>query len=239
MAKQFDKHWYPFYHDLFNRSVAGWSSDRVGAYILLLNHQWQNNGIPKDKDELIFIARCSEQTLDRVLFKFEIEKSGRLFNKKMETIRKEQIAKYEKRANAGKQGGLAKKQNLSIAKALPQQSSTIKKEKKKKKESVYISEDRYREILTPLNFSNAIKKNMMEHFRNRVDTKKDVTERAAKMLVNPIEGWVNKYGEVYVIETIQKSIKANYPDIYEPKIQNGQKQEQPQQNKPTRFLGEE
>jgi uncharacterized protein YdaU (DUF1376 family) len=121
MAKQFDKQWYPFYHDLFNRSTAGWAADRVGAYILLLNHQWQNDGIPTDKDELIFIAKCTHETLDKVLLKFSQEKNGKLYNKKMETIRKEQIEKYEKRANAGKQGGAAKYQNLSNAKAMLKQ----------------------------------------------------------------------------------------------------------------------
>lgn len=122
MAKQFDKQWYPFYHDLFNRSTAGWTAERVGAYILLLNHQWQNNGIPTDREELLFIAKCKPEILDKVLLKFEIEKQGRFFNKKMEIIRKEQIDKYEKRSNAGRAGGIAKYQNLSNAKAMPKQS---------------------------------------------------------------------------------------------------------------------
>jgi uncharacterized protein YdaU (DUF1376 family) len=138
MATPFDKQWYPFYHDLFNRSTAGWNAERVGAYILLLNHQWQNNGIPKDEEELLFIAKCSIEILDKVLIKFEIEKSGRLFNKKMETIRKEQIAKYEKRANAGKQGGTAKYQNLSNAKAMVKQSDSnaLPLKNKNKKENI-------------------------------------------------------------------------------------------------------
>lgn len=136
MAKQFDKPWYPFYHDLFNRSTAGWPADRVGAYILLLNHQWQNNGIPKDRDELILIAKCSLETLEKVLLKFDIEKAEKLFNKKMETIRKEQIDKYEKRSNAGRAGGVAKYQNLSNAKAMPEQSLSKNLPLKNKNKSI-------------------------------------------------------------------------------------------------------
>jgi uncharacterized protein YdaU (DUF1376 family) len=136
MAKQFDKQWYPFYHDLFNRSTAGWAADRVGAYILLLNHQWQNDGIPTDKDELLFIAKCTPETLDKVLLKFSQEKNGKLYNKKMETVRKEQIEKYEKRANAGKQGGIAKYQNLSNAKAMLKQNVSKSLPLKNKNKSI-------------------------------------------------------------------------------------------------------
>jgi uncharacterized protein YdaU (DUF1376 family) len=136
MAKQFDKQWYPFYHDLFNRSTAGWAADRVGAYILLLNHQWQNDGIPTDKGELLFIAKCTPETLDKVLLKFSQEKNGKLYNKKMETVRKEQIEKYEKRANAGKQGGIAKYQNLSNAKAMLKQNVSKSLPLKNKNKSI-------------------------------------------------------------------------------------------------------
>lgn len=142
MAKQFDKQWYPFYHDLFNRSTAGWAAERVGAYILLLNHQWQNDGIPTDKDELIFIAKCSPETLDKVLLKFSQEKNGKLYNKKMEIVRKEQIDKYEKRANAGKQGGTAKYQNLSNAKAMLQQNVSKSLPLKNKNKSIINNTER-------------------------------------------------------------------------------------------------
>jgi len=142
MAKQFDKQWYPFYHDLFNRSTAGWAADRVGAYILLLNHQWQNDGIPTDKEELIFIAKCSPETLDKVLLKFSQEKNGKLYNKKMEIVRKEQIEKYEKRANAGKQGGTAKYQNLSNAKAMLQQNVSKSLPLKNKNKSIINNTER-------------------------------------------------------------------------------------------------
>jgi len=142
MAKQFDKQWYPFYHDLFNRSTAGWAADRVGAYILLLNHQWQNDGIPTDKEELIFIAKCSPETLDKVLLKFSQEKNGKLYNKKMEIVRKEQIEKYEKRANAGKQGGTAKYQNLSNAKAMLEQNFSKSLPLKNKNKSIINNTER-------------------------------------------------------------------------------------------------
>lgn len=136
MAKQFDKQWYPFYHDLFNRSTAGWTAERVGAYILLLNHQWQNNGIPNDREELLLIAKCKPEILEKVLLKFEVEKQGRIFNKKMEIIRKEQIDKYEKRSNAGRAGGIAKYQNLSNAKAMPEQSLSKSLPLKNKNKSI-------------------------------------------------------------------------------------------------------
>jgi uncharacterized protein YdaU (DUF1376 family) len=141
MAKKFDKQWYPFYHDLFNRSTAGWAAERVGAYILLLNHQWQNDGIPTDKDELLFIAKCTPETLDKILLKFSQEKNGKLYNKKMEIVRKEQIDKYEKRANAGKAGGTAKYQNFSNAKAMLQQNASKSLPLKNKNKSIINNTD--------------------------------------------------------------------------------------------------
>lgn len=115
MAKQFDKQWYPFYHDLFNRSTAGWTAERVGAYILLLNHQWQNNGIPNDREELLLIAKCKAEILDKVLLKFEVEKQGRIFNKKMEIIRKEQERKYLiSKAKADKANAIMKEKRKEI-----------------------------------------------------------------------------------------------------------------------------
>jgi uncharacterized protein YdaU (DUF1376 family) len=223
MAKQFDKQWYPFYHDLFNRSTAGWAADRVGAYILLLNHQWQNDGIPTDKDELIFIAKCSHETLDKVLLKFSQEKNGKLYNKKMEIVRKEQIEKYEKRANAGKQGGTAKYQNLSNAKAMLKQNvSKSLPLKNKNKNNTFLKESDYVSILTNTNLEVDIKNLMVLHFRNRLSNKKTLTEGAAKILVAKIQSWRLQYSEQEIKSAIEDAITNNWTGIFEPKINKSQ-----------------
>jgi uncharacterized protein YdaU (DUF1376 family) len=190
MAKQFDKQWYPFYHDLFNRSTAGWAADRVGAYILLLNHQWQNDGIPTDKDELLFIAKCTPETLDKVLLKFSQEKNGKLYNKKMEIVRKEQIEKYEKRANAGKQGGIAKYQNLSNAKAMLKQNVSKSLPLKNKNKSII--NNTVREVFTKPTWNevgNYIFKHLLE---KNVTPDKTKVQAEANSFVDYYEskGWL-------------------------------------------------
>jgi uncharacterized protein YdaU (DUF1376 family) len=116
MAKiDFDNHWYPFHYFRFGSKTARWTAERVGAYVNLLNYQWAYNGLPDDKEELLEIANCSAETLDKVLKEFSIKRGNKIFNEELEVLRKIQIAKYEKRANAGRKGGVAKKQSLSNA----------------------------------------------------------------------------------------------------------------------------
>lgn len=218
MAKSFDKQWYPFHHDLFNRSVSGWGAERVGAYILLLNHQWQNNGIPKDREELIFIARCSDTILDKVLPKFQSEKNGKLFNKKMEIIRKQQKDKYEKRANAGSKGGIAKKQNSSNAKAKPKQSSTIKT--KIKSNTIYLTELDYIDLLSPLTFKKEIKNALVIHFRVRKAKNKPITKDAAKLLINKVETLIKSHGEEITLAQINLSSESSWDSFYPPNGNN-------------------
>lgn len=247
MAKQFDKQWYPFYHDLFNRSTAGWNAERVGAYILLLNHQWQNNGIPIDREELLFIAKCTPEILDRVLLKFEIEKQGRFFNKKMEIIRKEQIGKYEKRANAGKAGGIAKKQNSSNATTMLQQNHSIEnknktkdiskeidkkelKEKAAKKPKAFIAYEAYLEMLKVAEIPNAVKNALAKHFKMREAKKWQLTEFAAELVISTTVNIFKKHGEADTVDCVNASTKGDWKDIYPPKTKVFTNQQQQTQS---------
>lgn len=218
MAKElFTPDWYPFFQRKFTSATQMFNAEEIGTYIVLLNYQWDNGGLPDDFSALCLLAKCTEPSIHKVIKKFEKKSDGLFWNKRLEEVRKEQLIRYEKRSNAGKAGVLAKKQSSSNAKAMNKQSPSIKKDNNINNKRVYIKEEEYRVILTPLPFSNNVKRALMEHFKNRVDTKKPVTERAANLLVKPIEGWIEKYGEQAVIEKIEYSVKGNYPNLYEPK----------------------
>lgn len=77
------------------------TSNEVGGYILLLCFQWDKYGLKDDRDKLKKIARCDDETLSTILDKFIKCEDGKLRNKKLETIRAEQIANKEIKSISG------------------------------------------------------------------------------------------------------------------------------------------
>jgi len=131
MAKElFTPDWYPFFQRKFTSATQMFNAEEIGTYIVLLNYQWDNGGLPDDFSALCLLAKCSEPSIHKVIKKFEKKSDGLFWNKRLEEVRKEQLLRYEKRSNAGKAGGLAKKQSYSNAKAMNKQSPSIKKENK-------------------------------------------------------------------------------------------------------------
>ena len=99
---------YQFYARDFDAATSDWSNEEVGAYIRLLNHQWENNGLPADTERIARILRVTKDqlaTLWKVLkVKFPPGSNGILQNPRMEQVRYEQSEFREKKRLAGVAG---------------------------------------------------------------------------------------------------------------------------------------
>lgn len=107
--------WFPFYGEIFFRDekVQQMSNEQVGMYMKLLQHQWKEGSIPALnwrslgslglRDDERAIEACSAVVLE--CFKEDQRQIGRLFNPRLEKIRREQHAKIaQRKANASKAG---------------------------------------------------------------------------------------------------------------------------------------
>lgn len=99
-------HWFPLYYQRFMLGTIGFSTEEIGAYILLLFYQWDNYFVPDDGDKITEICRISFSKCNQVLKKFEKKKNG-FQNKFLEQVRKEQRESYVKRVKSASNAGKA------------------------------------------------------------------------------------------------------------------------------------
>ena len=93
---------FQFYPVDFSHGVADFTTEEVGAYILLLCRQWDKGAIPDDQAACAKIARCQPSTVASVWHKFGIcDEFGRK-NARLEAVRAEQASYREKQAANGK-----------------------------------------------------------------------------------------------------------------------------------------
>ncbi len=100
--------WMPFYVDRYLGDTTNLNTLEHGAYLLLILSYWRQGGLPDDDEELAAICRLSMpdwQKARRRLSKFFHD--GWKHKRIDEEIRKAG-ERYEKRAAAGKAGGIAK-----------------------------------------------------------------------------------------------------------------------------------
>lgn len=112
------KPWFPFYPMdwMSDRRVRNMTAEERGAYMQLLCEFWVNGPLPDSDSELLLAANVTRGEWDRVkdvvLACFE-RREGFYVNRRLEEIRVEQLAKYNKRAAAGQKGGEAKASNAT------------------------------------------------------------------------------------------------------------------------------
>jgi uncharacterized protein YdaU (DUF1376 family) len=92
---------FQFYVQDFLVGTMFFTAAEIGAYILLLCHQWDNGFIPED--EIEFVTRTDKASLVRVLKKFVTTPEG-LQNTRLETVRKEQQEYRKKQSEKGRAG---------------------------------------------------------------------------------------------------------------------------------------
>jgi len=95
---------------LQDEAVIAMELDAVGAYIILLCHQWNEGSIPEDASLLARICRTTAERMEaiwsQVKVKFSRSKNDqkRLVNQKLEIVRKEKERFSAKQANSGERG---------------------------------------------------------------------------------------------------------------------------------------
>ena len=101
---------FQFYADDFVAGTSILTTEEVGAYILLLCHQWNTGSIPNDDNLIRRIAKIT-QAFDLGLLKTKFELvDGVLKNPRLEREREKQRLFREKQAENGTKGGRPKTQ---------------------------------------------------------------------------------------------------------------------------------
>lgn len=114
--------WMPLYVADYLADTGHLSTFEHGAYMLLIMHYWSKGSLPDDNKRLASIARASlEQWSDIRATLAEFFGDGWKHERIDDELEKSAKA-YERRATAGKAGGLAKAEKSSNARAKPQQS---------------------------------------------------------------------------------------------------------------------
>lgn len=155
--------YFPFYPNDFLTGTALMDSAETGAYIRLLCHSWESDGLPNDPKMLKRLAGCPKSKLQKVLQKFEVFPDEKLRNIKQEAVR-EKLQKYRKRQaeNAAKRWKKGPKQDDSLMpphmpNSMPESSQPIcqtdasktkTKTKTKDNSYTYINSPTLEEILT-------------------------------------------------------------------------------------------
>lgn len=104
--------WFPLDVYLFaTDDLAGWTNQQIGAYIILLCHQWINGSIPSAIDVMGRIARETPESMEKIWqtigCKFTLVEN-RYRNNKLEETRIEQQTKFKKKSRAGEEGAEAR-----------------------------------------------------------------------------------------------------------------------------------
>lgn len=107
--------YFPFYPDDFVGGVQAMTAEQVGAYILLLCHQWSSGSIPSSEKLIRLIAKVGPRAdLESVIAKFP-EVNGVRQNARLEEVRQKVEARSHRCANNGKKGGRPKQNETNEA----------------------------------------------------------------------------------------------------------------------------
>lgn len=108
MAKK-DDHWFKFYYRLILISCQGWRDDEFGAYVRLLIHQFDKDGLPENEAEIAKLITTFKKNWPLLQTKFKKGPDGLLRNEFMKEIREERDEKSRRGIENGKTGGRPKK----------------------------------------------------------------------------------------------------------------------------------
>ena len=119
--------WMPLYVADYLADTAHLGALESGAYLHLIMHYWQTGSLPDDERKLARIAKMTDtqwKKSRKTLADF-FKENWR--HERIDRELSEAQSAYERRANAGKRGGIAKSKNKhcsSNAKAMPEQCSS-------------------------------------------------------------------------------------------------------------------
>lgn len=127
MAKK-DDHWFKFYYRLILISCQGWRDDEFGAYVRLLIHQFDKDGLPGSEAEISKLITTFKKNWPLLQTKFKKGEDGLLRNDFMKEIREERNKKSATASDNGKIGGRGNKKAEGLenkAKAFKNESNVL------------------------------------------------------------------------------------------------------------------
>jgi uncharacterized protein YdaU (DUF1376 family) len=84
--------------------TAMMTSEEVGGYIRLLCYEWTNGPLANDPAVLSRLSGCTSNALASVMHKFSIDDAGKVYNERLEQVRKEREDFAASRAENAKKG---------------------------------------------------------------------------------------------------------------------------------------
>ena len=115
--------WMPLHVAEYVADTTHLSTVEHGAYLLLIMHYWQNRGLPADDAKLARICRMPVAEFTAIRDTLAEFFADGWTHKRIDAELAKADEKYEKRASAGRKGGIAKSA-ASNATAMPEQCST-------------------------------------------------------------------------------------------------------------------
>jgi len=210
--------YFPIYVADFLVGTAGMSNADVGIYFRLLCHQWDRGPIEKVAASKLVKAKLSAD----VLGKF-VEVQGRLSNKRLEDVRREQNEKHLERVAAGRKGAQNKWLSHSLAngsaiaeplaKAWQSESESESESEGKKKDKGSAAPN------LDLPFaSNQFQEAWADFVAMRSEIKKPLKATAIKLSFAKL----SEMGEATAIQSLKESTASQWQGLFEPKgNQNG------------------
>ena len=107
--------WMPLYAGDYLRDTGRLSTLQHGAYLLLIMDYWINNGLPDDDEQLARIARMSDREWRANRAALAQFFTDGWKHKRIEKELAEAEEAYERRAQAGKKGGIARSRGKQCA----------------------------------------------------------------------------------------------------------------------------
>ncbi len=124
MEKEINKfHALQLFTDTFVAETVHLTNEAQGVYIRLLCFSWTKNTKPFTEDEAYRICYCRskecEKIVQSVLNEFFINDDGNYTQKRLVKEHEYLVSKYKRRSEAGKKGGLAKRDNATSKNVAP------------------------------------------------------------------------------------------------------------------------
>ena len=124
MEKEINKfHALQLFTDTFVAETVHLTNEAQGVYIRLLCFSWTKNTKPFTADEAYRICYCRskecEKIVQSVLNEFFINDDGNYTQKRLVKEHEYLVSKYKRRSEAGKKGGLAKRDNATSKNVAP------------------------------------------------------------------------------------------------------------------------
>ena len=159
--------WFPLYFERFILGTLDMNTEEVGAYFLMLCHQWDKGFVPNDLSSIRKITRMHpRKNLNRVLVKFRLD-GDRLINHVLEEIRSEQEGKMAKRSESGKKAAKKRWEPNAFALQTQYEPNANREEKNRKEEKREITRTVGIELLKMAKTNSQI----MESFRRQINSK--------------------------------------------------------------------